>query len=138
MLDTLQYRIDRYQRLSELRMKLLRLHKILLDAERVAYEQVRGKITSGEMLRLAIDGEQFAWLRQISQIIVQIDHLLQSDEPLTPEAIATLIADVRTLLVPDEDGNEFAMKYDAALQRYPDVVLAHADVVRVLASDFQG
>jgi hypothetical protein len=138
MLDTLQNRIDRYQSLSELRMKLLHLHKILLDGERAAYEQVRGKISSGEMLRLAIESEQFAWLRQISQIIVQIDHLLHADEPLTPEAIATLISDVRTLLVADEEENEFAMRYDAALQRYPDVVLAHADVVRVLASDFQG
>jgi hypothetical protein len=136
MLDTLQQRIDRYQHLSELRMKLLHLHKILLDGERAAYEQVRGKISSGEMLRLAIESEQFAWLRQISQIIVQIDHLLHADEPLTSEAIATLITDVRTLLVADEE-NEFAMRYDAALQRYPDVVLAHADVVRVLASDFQ-
>jgi hypothetical protein len=137
MLDTLQQRIDRYQRLSELRIKLLHLHKILLDGERAAYEQVRGKISSGEMLRLAIESEQFAWLRQISQLIVQIDHLLDADEPLTPEAIATLISDVRTLLVADEE-NEFAMRYDAALQRYPDVVLAHADVVRILASDFQG
>ncbi|MCC3422398.1 MAG: hypothetical protein JGK24_14635 [Microcoleus sp. PH2017_29_MFU_D_A] len=35
---------------------------------------------------------------------------------------------------PDEAGNDFAVKYDAAFQRSPDVVLAHADLVTLLAT----
>ncbi|MCL1474678.1 hypothetical protein [Argonema antarcticum] len=137
MFNTLQHRINQHQLLSELRIKLLSLHKILLNTERVTYEQVRGNVSSGELLQLAINHERFAWLHQLSQLILQIDDLLDADEPVTSEAIATLVSDVRTLLTPDEWGNDFAMKYDAALQRNPDVVLAHADVVMVLASDFQ-
>nr|MDZ8061817.1 hypothetical protein [Nostoc sp. EkiNYC01] len=61
--------------------------------------------------------------------------MLHADEAVTPEAIEAIDSDVRTLLSPDELGNEFAMKYNMALQRYPDVVLAHADVVMLLTSD---
>ncbi|MDX2099345.1 MAG: hypothetical protein SFW36_16325 [Leptolyngbyaceae cyanobacterium bins.59] len=134
MLNSLQGRINQHQQLNLLRIKLLRLHKQLLDTERITYEQMQGRISNGELLQLAISHEQFAWLHQLSQMIVQIDHLLQSDEPLTEEAIAALIRDVRTLLTPDVSGSDFAMKYDAALQRNPDVVLAHGDVITLLAS----
>ena len=69
---------------------------------------------------------------------MQIDELRQADEPVTSETIATLMTDVRILLTPDELGNDFAMKYDAAFQRNPDVVLAHADTITLLTSDAQG
>lgn len=137
MINILQQRINQHQLLSELRIKLLRLHKHLLDTERVTYEQVRGQVSRGELLQLAINHEQFAWLHRLSELIVQIDELLHADEPVTSDAIAALITDVRILLTPDEMGDEFAMKYDAAFQRNPDVVLAHADVVRLLATDAQ-
>ncbi len=135
MFNTLWHRINQHQLLSELRIKLLRLHKLLLDTERISYEQVRGRVSRGEMLQLAIDHNQFAWLHQLSKLIMQIDDLLDADQPITSEAISVLLADIRTLLTPDQLGDDFALKYDAAFQRNPDVVLAHADVVTVLASD---
>lgn len=91
MLNTLQHQINQHQFLSELRIKLLHLHKMLLNAERVTYEQVRGNVSRGELLQLVINHEQFAWLHQLSQLIVQIDGLLHADEPVTKEVIATLI-----------------------------------------------
>jgi hypothetical protein len=138
MVDPLQQRINQYQRLSELRLKLLRLHKLLLEAERVAYEQVQGQVSRGELLQLVISHAQFAWLHRLSQIIVQIDELQQADEPITLETIATFLIDVRTLLTPSESGDDFATKYDAALQQNPDVVLAHADVVTLLTEPSKG
>lgn len=138
MVDPLQQRINQYQRLSELRLKLLRLHKLLLEAERVAYEQVQGQVSRGELLQLVISHDQFAWLHRLSQIIVQIDELQQADEPITLETIATFLVDVRTLLTPSESGDDFATKYDAALQQNPDVVLAHADVVTLLTTPSKG
>lgn len=132
MLNTLQERINRHQHLSELRIQLLRLHKLLLDTERMTYEQVRGQVSKGELLQLVINHEQFAWLHRLSELIVQIDDLLRADEPLTEETIATLTIDIRSLLTPNEFGNDFAVKYDAAFQRDPDVVLAHANVITLL------
>ena len=109
----------------------------MLDTERDIYEQVRGRVSKGELLQLVINHDQFAWLHRLSEMIVQIDEMLHADEPVTSEAIASLMTDVRTLLTPDELGNDFAVKYDAAFQRNPDVVLAHADVVALLTSGSQ-
>ncbi len=135
MLNPSQYQMSQHQRLSQLRIKLLHLHKLLLETERLTYEQVRGHVSGGELLQLAIGHEQFAWLHRLSELIIQIDELLHTDEAVTPEAIEAIDSDVRTLLNPDELGDEFAMKYNTKLQRHPDVVLAHADVMMLLTSD---
>lgn len=132
MLDTLQQRIAQHQFLGELRTKLLHLHHLLLNTERIAYERVRGKVSNGELLHLAINHSQFAWLHPLSRLIVRIDDSLRSDEPCTPEQSSVLVTEVRTLLAPNEQGNDFAMRYDLAFQQSPDVVLAHADVVMFL------
>ena len=134
MLNTLQHRITQHQLLTDIRIKLLHLHKLLLDTERIRYEQVRGRVSKDELLQLVINHDQFAWLHRLSKLIVQIDELIHADEPITSEAIAAFIADVQILLTPDEAGNDFAVKYDMAFQRNPDVVLAHADVVTMLAN----
>jgi hypothetical protein len=133
--NTLLQRIHQHQYLRELRNKLLRLHKVLLETERIAYEQVRGRVSSGELLQLVIEHEQFAWLHRISSLVVQIDEMLQADEPVSLCDIQNLIADVRTLLAPSELGKGFARKYYNALQREPGVVLAHAEVLKLLASN---
>jgi uncharacterized damage-inducible protein DinB len=52
------------QRLANLRRALLRLHKALLDDERLAYERIYGQVTGGELLQLVINHEQFAWLHE--------------------------------------------------------------------------
>jgi hypothetical protein len=132
MLNTLQVRIHPHQRLIDLRIKLLRLHKLLLETERKSYEQVRGQVSRGELLQLVINHDQFAWLHRLSELVIHIDELMQANEPVTPEAVADLLSDIYCLLTPDMLGDDFAMKYDAAFQRNPDVVLAHADVVSLL------
>lgn len=137
MLNILQQRINQHQLVTDLRIKLLRLHKLLLDTERINYEQMQGQVSRGELLQLVINHEQFAWLHRLSELIVQIDELRQANEPVTSETIAALMTDVRILLTPDELGDNFAVKYDAVFQYNPDVVLAHADIVTLLASDAQ-
>lgn len=133
--NTLLQRIRQHQLLRELRNKLLRLHRVLLDVERIAYEQVRGRVSSGELLQLVIDHEQFAWLHRISELVVQIDEMLQADEPVSLDDIKNLFANTRSLLTPSEVGNGFARKYYNALQREPGAVLAHAEVSELLAAN---
>ena len=70
MLNTLQNRITQNQLLTDIRIKLLHLHKLLLDTERIRYEQVRGQISNSELLQLVIDHDQFAWLHRLSELIV--------------------------------------------------------------------
>ena len=120
------------QRLTNLRRALLRLHKALLDDERLAYERVYGQVSSGELLQLVINHEQFAWLHSVSELIVRIDEMLDADEPATGGDVESLLAQARVLLKPSETGNDFERRYYRALQRDPDIVLAHRDVMKII------
>ena len=122
------------RRLRELRGVLLRLHKTLLDTERDAYEQANGRVSSGELLQLVINHEQFAWLHAVSELIVRIDELLDADEPATAGDADALFAEARALLKPSEAGGEFGRRYYAALQREPAAVLAHRELTLTLAA----
>ena len=120
-------------RLEQLRLALLRLHKVLLDDERAAYEKVRGRTSSYELLQLLIKDPQFAWLHAVSEMVVRADEILESDEPSADADAELLLKQARTLLVPAETGEEFARKYHGVLQRQPDAVLAHKDVTALLS-----
>ena len=112
---------------------LLRLHKALLDDERVSYERVYGRISSnGEFLQLVLNDAWFAWLRPLSQVIAKFDELSEEQEPSIREGIPALLVSVRMLLVPTEAGEGFSRQYYGALQRSPDVVLEHAAVRALL------
>jgi hypothetical protein len=121
-------------RVRDLRRGLLHLHKTLLDAERVRYEQVHGQVTSGELLQLVISHEQFNWLHSISELIVRIDELLDSDEPIMAADTELIFSQTRSLLKPSETGNDFESRYYTALQREPDVVIAHREVMLILSA----
>jgi hypothetical protein len=56
------------------------------------------------------------------------------DSPATDADAATLIDQVEKLLTASETGEGFQRRYYDALQRQPAVVLAHADVRRVIKS----
>lgn len=123
------------QRLTELRNGLLGLHKTLLDSERAVYERDIARITSsGELLNLVINDPWFAWLHALSEFVVLIDERLDDEEPPQGIEIERLIAQARELLTPDENGRGFAQRYFEALQRDPDVVLAHARMRKVLTN----
>jgi hypothetical protein len=125
---------DVRERLTKLRNGLLPLHKYLLDSERGAYERDVAPITStGQFLDLVLNDPWFAWLRELSQLIVVIDETLDLDEPASAEDAARLIAQARTLVSPSEQGKGFSRNYYDAMQRDPGAVLAHRDMMRVFA-----
>ena len=118
--------------LRELRTRLLQLHKVLLEDTRAAYELDRGRVGSvGNLLQLVINDPWFAWLHALSELVVRIDQTLDESQSTDGDA-TTLIDQVGGLLTASEDGEGFARRYFEALQRQPAVVLAHADVRRVL------
>jgi len=122
------------RRLAELRTILLRHHKSLLDGERAVYERDVAKIDStGQYLNLVMNDPWFAWLRELSQFIVVVDVATSPKNPPTEETAERLIADARRLLTPDEAGQGFARRYFEVLQRDPEAVLAHRDVMEALA-----
>jgi hypothetical protein len=127
------------QHLTELRDALLKLHKALMESERAGYEQTFGKIQSPyQFLKLLTEDPWFAWFRPVSQLIAEMDELLDAKEPLTVAAADALAARARTMLVPTEGGEGFSQHYDEALQRDPDVVFAHAAVAKLIRAQTSG
>ena len=123
------------QRLLEFRHALLELHKTLIDSERAVYEADIGPVESPHhFFQLLTNDPWFAWLRPISQLIVAIDEVLDAPEPLTNDNIEAMIQESVFLLVPARMKGEFGVRYLAALQRDPAVVLAHGKVTKRLPS----
>jgi hypothetical protein len=125
--------IPKSSQLRDLRLALLRLHKVLLDIERAAYEKAHGRVSSGEMLQLVINGEHFAWLHAISELIVKMDEMFDAKEPLTADVAESLFAETERLLKPSETGNTFQKKYDSMLQNNAEALVEHRKVAQILS-----
>ena len=123
------------QRLTDLRNALLGLHKTLLESERASYERDIARIhSSSELLKLVLYDPWFAWLHELSELIVLIDETLDAKVP--PDGIGAdrLVTQARELIAPNENGQGFKKRYFEAMQRDPDVVLAHGRTRKLLES----
>ncbi len=124
------------QRLQKARLLLLRLHKALLDSERITYEQVYGDIPSrGDFLRLVLGHEWFSWLRPMSQFIVQIDEALSAKEPITLNQANELLQEASALVKPSNQGSTPEQRYYHAIQRDPNIALMHAELSQLLTTE---
>jgi len=124
----------RRQTLLKIREGLVGLHGALIVAEQVTYEGVIGPVESVEtLLDLLQHNPWFTWLHPVSDLLVRIDYLLQDDaHDITDENLEHLLNEVDELLHPSVEGDGFNRAYYEALQRAPDVVLAHFRVKRLL------
>jgi hypothetical protein len=121
--------------LVALRNGLLRLHKVALDSERAVYERDVERIrNSNHFLELVMHDPWFAWLHELSEMIVAIDEALDAEEPPTAADAELLKKQARGLLVPAEEGKGFAKHYYQALQRDPAVVIGHGEMMKVFAA----
>lgn len=124
---------DQNARLTELRNGLLKLHTVLLHSERAVYERDIQRIrTTGQFLDLAMNDPAFAWLRVLSQLVVLIDETLEAEEAPTAEEAGRLVRRARDLLSAADASGVFERAYLEALQRDPDVILAHAAALEML------
>src|SRR5262245_38608761 len=120
-------------RLEEVRLASVALHKALVDAERASYEKTVGTIQSpNHFIQLLRTDPWFAWLQPLSQLIVSLDELEEAETPLTAAMVEAALKEARRLLTPTESGEGFGRHYFDALQADPDVVIAHADVMKLL------
>jgi hypothetical protein len=120
------------EHLSELHARLMRLHKLLLEDQRAAYEAVNGEVTAADLLRLLLTHQDFAWLRALSEMLAGIDEALDEAEGELGDAdLETFLQRSRALLRSDRNG-PFETKYRDVLQRSPDVIMAHSAVFKLL------
>ena len=124
-------------RLLGLRRKLLALHLVLIAAEQKTYEHIHGRIGSTELLlELMLKDPWFIWLHPVSDILVRIDYLLNDEAfDITEENVDHLFSEARLLLRPSIEGDGFERAYYEALNRAPDVLLAHFHVTRTLLAE---
>lgn len=115
--------------LRDLRRHLLGLHRALVNVERADYERAARRLSDGEFLDALIKDPAFAWLSALTTLIVRLDELLEEEPATGPD---DCVAQIRELLKPDPLGSEFQRMYSHALQRSPEVVVAHGNVIRAL------
>ena len=119
---------------------LRELHRVLVVRARTDYlrEQSNGgDVSPGELLRLLTSDPYFAWLRSLSELMVDIDAVGDRDdhEPLVQSgairaAVEHLVAPPR----PSEAPSAFAERYWPYVQDDPHVAMAHGELKRALSS----
>jgi hypothetical protein len=119
--------------LKAARRQLLRLHKALLDAEKITYEIEHGPIASNmEFFGLVLEHEWFQWLRPMSGLIAEVDEAIgNKKDPIAPHHAVAYLERVYTLIVVDPTGAYHAVKYYEAIERDPDVARLHVELVEI-------
>ena len=120
------------ERLKSSRNILLKLHKSMLDLERGLYEGIHGKLNSSEFLNLLLEDEDFAWLRQFSMLIVEIDEMFDLKADATVEMIDANLKKVRELVQMRLPDDYFRAKYQFALQRDANAAGLHSQLKALL------
>lgn len=114
--------------LPTLRNQLLSLHKLLMNAERALYEQEGNVIQSpNHFLQLLTGDVRFAWLRELSQLIVMIDEAMDERPAISTARADLLVNEARLLLTGGEVGS-FGARYAAIMQRDPAVATAQQEI----------
>jgi hypothetical protein len=122
------------RQLTELHALQLRLHKVLMDAERSAYEDRNGSVSPNQLLQLLLADPQFAWLRTLSQMLADIDEVLSTRRPGTDDQAKMLLRHARSLLTAKTAPQQFQEKYQQAMQENAEVVVLHGRIRKLLES----
>jgi hypothetical protein len=123
------------ERLGSLRNLLLEQHKLLLDREKASYEKVHGEIKGpGPFLTLVLGDPHFAWLKEISTLVVEIDEALSRKSKADQGVADALTEQARNVMRPRENGSDFQKRYDEAVQESPDVLILQVKIERLLAA----
>ena len=114
---------------ASVRLALLELHRRLLETQRIEAERLGGRMTATELLQAAADDLRFSWLKQLSELIAELDQARVDEDDA---AVDAAVARARALLAPPDPDTPFGARYLRVLQDRPEVVLAHRDVTAAL------
>src|SRR4051794_39205794 len=115
---------------------LRELHKELLALARQEVETAEGqRLTAFEMFRRAVNDAVFAWLRPVSELIVDIDELVEAEPPPNAREAAAVREEIEQVVFgPEGSPGDFAQRFHAQLERFPQLVVLEADLRRRLAA----
>ena len=119
--------------LLKLRELLLEQHKLLLYRERAEYEKINGPIAgAGAFLSLVLEDPQFAWLRKLSTLVIEIDEALSRRSQAEQPVADAITIQARDVMRPREQGTDFQVRYYHALQDSPDIVILQYRIEQLL------
>src|SRR5687768_1243221 len=100
------------RRLKDLSKTFLRLHKNLLDAAKIEYENKNGAIASvNQYFQLVLDDPHFAWLRKMSSLIALLDEATSLRRSATQAEAEGLLNEARLLLNFEDADEDFNNKF---------------------------
>ena len=107
---------DKIKLIKDSRLKLLQLHKMLIDLERNRFERKNGVISSGKFLNLLIENKDFAWLRKFSTLIVKIDETFDLDDGFHEGLLDAHLEKMRNLIHLKTDDENFNTRFGKAIE----------------------
>jgi hypothetical protein len=121
------------RQLGAVLLALRALHKTLVAGVQLGFEKLHGRVQGpGELLSLLLNDPLFAWLRPLSQLITELDDLVDGETPIDAASLLLIRSTIERWLTDPTD--DFAANYLSLLQSDPDVVLAHAALRKELAN----
>ena len=123
--------------LNEIARALRALHSRLLACGRAEYLREHpeaGEIGTGEMLILATQGAEFAWLRSLSELMTEIDELRDdahtANDPDLQAAVRTAVEELVSSHA--QAATPFQERYWRFVHEDPNVAMAHAGLRQAL------
>lgn len=119
--------------LKPIATSLRALHKLLLDYEKRIYEKTYGRVEGPyQLLGLAMNDPQFAWLRALSGEMVHLDEVRANKEGVSEQDVRLVATRLHALLKQDRAATDFHMRYEEAKAEDPAILLAHRDLIHIL------
>jgi hypothetical protein len=119
---------------NDLAHALRELHRALMERARRDYESEHGAALSpGQLLELLTIDAQFAWLRGLSELMVDIDVVRDAERPVMDELASAVRGAIEHLLSSPGAATGFAQRYWPCVHDDPHVAMTHAEVKRVLS-----
>lgn len=116
--------------IEDLAVELRALHKALLQPARARYEALHGPVPGTlQLLQLLVQDPSFAWLRRLSELMADLDEMIDGDAP-TDDEQGAVRRELEQLLSPA--GGDLWAAVTAALQDHADVATAYARVRQLL------
>jgi hypothetical protein len=103
-----------------------------VDHERLIYEGINGRVTAGQFLNLLLEDRDFAWLRQFSTLIVDIDEMFAQKDGFTDDQVSTHLQKTIELIDMREENEDFNFRYQNALQQDPEAAAKHSELKSLL------
>ncbi len=122
-------------RVDEVRHAMLELHRRMIDAQRIQYERLHGRIaTTNEFLGLVLEHPEFEWIRALSALVAQLDEWRENEEAnaADEEDLEAILETLRRLIQRNGPNTQFAARYWEMIDSTPEVLIEHVKLTRIL------